>query len=78
MCITKDDVLKVVGEEYEYFSRIYRSFERKDMPRLSPEEIVEKCITAAQEEIVEGEGEAVIKAYAISVAARILKKVLEE
>jgi hypothetical protein len=48
------------------------------MPKLSPEEVVERCITAAQEEIVEGEGEAVLKAYAINVAARILKKVLEE
>jgi len=34
MGITRDDVLKVLREEYEYFSRIYRSFERKDMPRL--------------------------------------------
>ena len=74
----RKEVLKIVEEEYSYFSRIYRSFERKDMPRLSPEEIVEQCITAAQEEIVSGEGEAVLKAYAISVAARIMKKVLEE
>ncbi len=74
----RKEVLKIVEEEYSYFSRIYRSFERKDMPRLSPEEIVEQCITAAQEEIVSGEGEAVLKAYAISVAARIMRKVLEE
>ncbi len=77
MEIRPEDVLKVMEEEYGYFSKIYRAFEKKDMPRLSPEEVVERCLTAAQEEIVRGKGESVLKAYAISVAARILKKVLE-
>lgn len=70
------ELLRIMEEEYSYFSKIYRSFERRDMPRLSPEEIVERCLTAAQEELVSGKGDAVLKAYAISVAARVLKKVL--
>lgn len=70
------ELLRIMEEEYSYFSKIYRSFERGDMPRLSPEEIVERCLTAAQEELVSGKGDAVLKAYAISVAARVLKKVL--
>ncbi len=73
----RKEVLRIAEEEYSYFSKIYESFERRSMPRLSPEEIVEQCLTAAQERIVSGKGEDVVKAYAISVAARVVKKLLE-
>ncbi|NPB02839.1 MAG: hypothetical protein GXO39_00275 [Thermotogae bacterium] len=72
-----EDIERISREEYDYYNRIYRSFTKEDMPILSPQEIVEKCIVAAQEELVKAKGDAVLKSYAISVAARVLEEILK-
>ncbi|NPA79976.1 MAG: hypothetical protein GXO29_02855 [Thermotogae bacterium] len=74
----RDEVERLLMEEYDHFSKIYRSFTGESMPRLSPEDVVERCLVAVQEEIVNGKGESVLKAYAMSVAARVLQRILKE
>lgn len=74
----KETVEKILSEEYETFSKIYRSIAKKEMPKISLDEIVEECFLGSHEEIVKGNERGIIRAFALSVAARVLQRVKRE
>jgi hypothetical protein len=48
------------------------------MPKISLDEIVEECFLASHEEIVKGNEKGIVRAFALSVAARILQRLKRE
>jgi hypothetical protein len=48
------------------------------MPKISLDEIVEECFLGSHEEIVKGNERGIIRAFALSVAARVLQRVKRE
>jgi len=76
--LEKETVERILSEEYETFSKIYRSIAKREMPKISLDEIVEECFLASHEEIVKGNERGIIRAFALSVAARVLQRVKRE
>ncbi len=76
--LEKEIVEKILQEEYETFSKIYKSLSKKEMPKISLDEIVEECFLASHEEIVKGNERGIIRAFSLSFAARILQRLKRE
>jgi len=47
--LEKETVERILSEEYETFSKIYCSIAKKEMPKISLDEIVEECFLASHE-----------------------------
>jgi len=76
--LNKETLERILEEEYETFSKIYRSISKNQMPKISLDEIVEECFLASHEEIVKGNERGIVRAFALSVAARILQRLKRE
>ncbi|MEO0139376.1 MAG: hypothetical protein ABIL16_03885 [candidate division WOR-3 bacterium] len=69
---------EIFREEYDTFSKIYKSIAKREMPLITLDDLVEECFLASHEEIVKGTDKSIIRAFALSVAARIIQRIKKE
>jgi len=76
--LDKNTIDEIFKEEYETFSKIYKSIAKKELPLLTLDDLVEECFLASHEEIVRSTEKSIVRAYALSVAARIIQRIKKE
>ncbi len=76
--LDKDTIDRIFKEEYETFSRIYRLIAKRDLPLPTLDDLVEECFLASHEEIIKSTDRSILRAFALSVAARIIQRIKKE